>query len=417
MKPWQILHIDLNNGIADLVLDTAYSGVRLIVWSQNLPLGHVDLDAQQLPMSRIDLTNRIVSTIAPSVGNYLIQPGFSGQLPYIPQADREGPALTDVLALTTPFAQLRSISQEQNQTSVSVVVCTRDRPELLQPCLRSLLALDPAPMEIIVVDNASSSEATHQVVSQFPTVRYVQEPRPGLSFARNTGIRESRGVLIAFTDDDVTVHFNWIAQVQQAFVDDQTVAMTGLVLPQNIETEAQFLFEKELAWFHQGYRSKRFDRAFFAATQHLGAPVWAIGAGANMAFRRSIFDAIGVFDHRLGAGQSGCSEDSELWYRVLAEGWICRYEPSAIVYHTHRGDLKSLRHQLYQYMRGHVVALLIQFDRYRHWGNLRRLCLGLPKYYLQTFLFHAVWGRHHLNRLLLVQMRGAIAGIFYYFIH
>jgi len=90
-----------------------------------------------------------------------------------------------------------------------------------------------------------------------------------------------------------------------------------------------------------------------------GVPVWEIGAGANMAFRKSIFDLVGYFDERLDVGASGCSGDSEFWYRILAEGWNCFYQPKAYVYHQHREEAKDLNHQLFSYMRGQVSSLLV----------------------------------------------------------
>lgn len=94
-----------------------------------------------------------------------------------------------------------------------------------------------------------------------------------------------------------------------------------------------------------------------------------------MAFRRQIFALVGNFDERLDMGAAGCSGDSEIWYRILAEGWMCNYEPAAVVFHYHRQELDSLKKQMYLYMRGHVMALLVQFAKYRHWGNLIRLFL------------------------------------------
>ncbi len=112
-----------------------------------------------------------------------------------------------------------------------------------------------------------------------------------------------------------------------------------------------------------------------------GVPVWRIGAGANMAFRREVFSRIGLFDERLGAGASGCSEDSEFWYRMLAAGMSIAYEPRAVVWHSHRGDRQAFRSQMKQYMRGHVAALLVQFEKHRHFGNIRRLFRAIPCYY------------------------------------
>jgi cellulose synthase/poly-beta-1,6-N-acetylglucosamine synthase-like glycosyltransferase len=91
----------------------------------------------------------------------------------------------------------------------------------------------------------------------------------------------------------------------------------------------------------------------------------------------------GLFDERLGAGAAGCSEDSEFWYRMLAAGMSIIYEPRAVVWHSHRTDRQAFRSQMKQYMRGHVAALLVQYEKHRHVGNLRRLFLSVPLYYFQ----------------------------------
>ena len=193
--------------------------------------------------------------------------------------------------------------------------------------------------------------------------------------------------LIAFTDDDVVVHPGWIGAIREAFVDRGVMAVTGLVLPAELATAAQYAFQTDVLGWGWGYRALDFDRTFFDATKDVGVPAWRLGAGANMAFRREAFDRVGLFDERLGAGASGCSEDSELWYRLLAEGHRCRYWPSAVVLHHHRADWDGLRHQMYSYMRGHVAALFVQFERYRHWGNVYRAFVALP-WYLATLAFH-----------------------------
>jgi GT2 family glycosyltransferase/ubiquinone/menaquinone biosynthesis C-methylase UbiE len=306
---------------------------------------------------------------------------------------------------------------------VSVVICTRNRPEVLKKCLSSMRGLSPQPNEIVVVDNDPSSSLTQAVTSAFPEVRYLPEPRRGLSAARNTGVRNCRGAIIAFTDDDVMVHPGWIGAIQSVFHDPGVIATTGLVLPAELATPAQYAFQGDSLGWGWGYRALDFDGNFFRSMKHLGVPVWRLGAGANMAFRREAFDRVGFFDERLGAGAAGCSEDSEFWYRLLAEGHRCRYEPAAVVFHAHRSDWKELCDQTYNYMRGHVAALLFQFDRYRHWGNIYRAFLALP-FYFTTLAFRHL--KRSVGRLfvgsgkklpslpLLVQIRGAIAGYGYY---
>jgi GT2 family glycosyltransferase len=247
-----------------------------------------------------------------------------------------------------------------------------------------------------------------------PNIQYLLEPRPGLSVARNTGIHHCIGDIIAFTDDDAIVHPDWIARLQQSFHEPKVMAVTGLVLPAELETEVQLIFQQSPAGFTKGYSPLSFDSQFFEEMKHQGVPVWNIGAGANMAFRRKAFALVGYFDERLGAGASGCSEDSEFWYRILAEGWLCCYEPTAVIYHYHRRDMDSLKHQAYQYMRGHTAALLVQFVNYKHWGNIRRLFLALPRYYIKRLLQELKTGFQPRHSSLLAEIAGCFAGVKFY---
>jgi GT2 family glycosyltransferase len=129
-----------------------------------------------------------------------------------------------------------------------------------------------------------------------------------------------------------------------------------------------------------------YDEVFYEKTRPQGAHVWRIGAGANMAFRKTVFDKLGLFDTRLGAGASGCSEDSEIWYRIIATGGTCQYEPRAVVYHDHRESWVELHQQMSAYLRGHVSALVVQADRFGDRGNLRRIYRQLPSYLLREFI-------------------------------
>jgi GT2 family glycosyltransferase len=122
------------------------------------------------------------------------------------------------------------------------------------------------------------------------------------------------------------------------------MAVTGLVLPAELATEAQLHFETYWG-FGRGYRRIDFISVFFESDRMRGCPVWEIGAGANMAFRREVFEKVGLFDERLDVGAAGCSGDSEFWHRVLTHGGVCRYEPGAVAYHFHRRDWAGLSNQ------------------------------------------------------------------------
>jgi GT2 family glycosyltransferase len=133
-----------------------------------------------------------------------------------------------------------------------------------------------------------------------------------------------------------------------------------------------------------------------------------------MAFKRAAFERAGLFDERLGAGASGCSEDSELWYRLLALGGSCFYEPRAVVFHHHRAEWQELTSQMHAYMRGHVSALVAQSDAFGHKGNLARIFVQLPRYFAHTLL--GSLRRRRARRLLILvqECRGWLAGITYF---
>lgn len=297
--------------------------------------------------------------------------------------------------------------------AISVVICTRDRPDELRRCLASFVLQSVRPDEVIVVDNASQGQETQNVVLE-AGMRYVRENRPGLDFARNSGALASTGEIVLYTDDDTELHPKWIENCVRAFDDKRVVAVTGLVLPATLKTEAQWIFEDQWS-FGRGYDRIDYDQDFYYATRGRGCPAWVVGAGANMAFRRTIFSEIGLFDERLDVGQAGCSGDSEYWYRILAAGHVCRYEPTAVVWHHHRLGMDGLANQIYHYMRGHAAALMVQFERTGDRGNLYRAFVSMPYFYARRFVGRMLRGTTPANRFLGQQARGMLAGLWFYF--
>ena len=301
---------------------------------------------------------------------------------------------------------------QTSRSNISLVICTRDRPQDLDRCLASLPSQDRRPDQVVVVDNASRTDETRQV-SEYHGVVYVREDRPGLDIARNRGAAVSRGDIIAYTDDDTVLHPSWLRQIEDAFDAKEIWAVTGLVLPAELETEAQCVFEK--VWtFGRGFQRRDFGSRFYSDTRKGGSPTWAIGAGANMAFRREVFEKIGGFDERLDVGAAGCSGDTEFWYRIVHAGGVCRYEPGAVVYHFHRRTVKGLRAQIRAYMRGYTASLLVQHERTGDRGNLHLVWLWLPRNYLQQGLRRLAGRRTASICLLLDQVRGFLEGISYY---
>lgn len=350
----------------------------VVVWSGQIPLGHVWLT------SPVNVAEKIRAAIQPALSHY----------------NAHGSSLTP------PGQAVR----------LSVIICTRHRPQSLKNCLETLLNGPDRDFELIVVDNAPGNNDTQLVVQQFPQVRYVREDRKGLDIARNTGARTATGDIVAYTDDDVRIPSNWITNLKACFADPLIMAVTGLVIPLSLDTRAQYTFEKKWG-FNKGYLPRRFNHQYFLDHLTYGVPAWDIGAGANMAFKREAFLVAGLFDERLDVGAAGCSGDSEMWHRILAEGWDCRYIPELYVLHEHRSTGAGLRKQLFGYMRGHVSALLVQHENYQHPGELKRLQEGLPHYYKQRILSWIKGNREEYIRHIITEIRGCRSGVRFYKAH
>jgi GT2 family glycosyltransferase len=411
-RPWRILHLDLEKPLPDVQFDDSLGGIYTVFWWREIPLGDAWLAASELPLRSAYLRALALRRIAPSLAAAMeVGPGGEDSAP----GSRSLASLVDK-PLTSLAGTVADRETRAAALRAAVIVCTRDRPVSLTRTLASLERTLAPGDEIVVVDNAPLDDRTRRVASAYGSTRYIVELRPGLDIARNAGLRSAAGDLIVFCDDDVEVHSRWLARLKAAFLDADVMAATGLVLPATLKTESQYVFERYWG-FARGFRPRRFDREYFR--QHLagGVPVWEIGAGASMAFRRALFEEIGGFDERLDAGAAGCSGDSELWYRVLAAHHVCSYAPDAVAFHHHRSERQDLNAQLYAYMRGHVTALLIQFERHRHWGNLRRLVTSLPYYYGKLLVRHLRSTDRRRTQTLRHEILGGLAGVRYYLRH
>jgi glycosyltransferase involved in cell wall biosynthesis len=234
---------------------------------------------------------------------------------------------------------------------LTIAICTKDRPEGVKRLLRSLsdqwaaLPEGSAGLEILLVDNAPSDERTRELAGQRSELRYVREARPGLNFARNRALREARGEILAFLDDDVIVDQNWSAGLANAWRENRdAAAFTGQVLPMELETEAQVVFEMR-GGFRRGFDRVRYGPVLPGNRLYPGG-AGIFGAGANMAFRTEILRRMGGFDEALdtGAAVPG-GGDLDIFYRSIRAGYVLVYEPRFLVFHQHRREMKSLRLQ------------------------------------------------------------------------
>lgn len=253
-----------------------------------------------------------------------------------------------------------------SRPTVTVVVPTcAAGPELLRT-LDGLRAQTMPPDEIITVDNRPGTSGVRWLLETagVTDVTLIEEPRRGVSPARNAGLVRAHGEIVAFTDDDVTVDPGWLAALVGGFTDDQVACVTGLILPLELETPAQCWLE-EYGGYAKGFHRRRFDLAEHRGDGDLYPYAAGVfGTGANAAFRTDVLRALGGFDEHLGSGTPARGgEDLDIYLTVIRSGRALVYEPGALVRHAHHRNTADLRRQMYGYGVG-LTAMLA-----KRWAN------------------------------------------------
>jgi glycosyltransferase involved in cell wall biosynthesis len=233
---------------------------------------------------------------------------------------------------------------------ISVLICTRNRAKPLDATLRHMFMQRFAggyEYEVVVVDNDSTDD-TRRVVARYAAehpgiVRYCHEPRRGQCYARNTAIAAAIGEIIAFTDDDVLVDKDWLNEIHREFTEDPSLSLLGgrvLLAHDRLQKVSLQISDQRQTFIYP-------DSGSFPM-------------GANMAFRREIFDRVGMFDVRLGAGRffTG-ADDADFFYRALKAGYRVLYAPNILVYHNHdRVEVEQACRLEYGYGKGCSAYLL-----------------------------------------------------------
>lgn len=247
----------------------------------------------------------------------------------------------------------------------SIIVCTYNRADSLRDTLKALRA-QQAPerceWEVLVVDN-NSSDRTRRVVEDeartWPRLRYEFEARQGLSRARNHGIKCARGDVLLFTDDDVLPEPDWLIVTLAGLDRYGADACGGYIAPIWEESPPDWLTER-----FYGFLAVRTDRE----DDYLIASAAQAPFGANMAFRRYVFDQVGMFD--ADRGRKGkvlaSGEDGEMFERILGAGLKAVFLGKSRVHHkveAFRTTKSYLRRWRLQTSRNLAVARGVPGDR------------------------------------------------------
>ncbi|HKV25997.1 MAG TPA: glycosyltransferase [Candidatus Acidoferrum sp.] len=293
---------------------------------------------------------------------------------------------------------------------ITVILCTWNRAKMLAIALASIEACVARPQiqwEVLVVDN-NSSDDTRAVCESFVErnpgrFRYLFEGKQGKSYALNAGVQNSKGRILAFTDDDLTVDANWIEALYETFEQQNCAGVGGKIVPVwTCEKPVWLDFDGPYA--HTAFGGiVRFDHGK-QISELSTAPI-----GANMAYRREILEKYGPFRPDLcRVGNLLGGEDSEYGRRLLKSGEKLLFVPSAIVYHPverQRTERKYFRAWAYHYGRWIIRVDGVPNDVVRYFG-VPRFMLPVCANYLFRWLSSFGAKRRLYYQLLFLQTIG-----------
>jgi glycosyltransferase involved in cell wall biosynthesis len=261
-------------------------------------------------------------------------------------------------AVTPTAVQTPPSRQEAPAVAISVLVCTRNRPQDLIPCLETLLAQDYDSYEIVVLDQSTTDDAENAVRQRFGQdrrLRYFRSQTVGKSIALNLLLREARGDVFAFTDDDTEVPADWLSHIDAAFRDlPDTEILFGQVLPGAGPDPAIEYFVPALV-FRERRRLNEGE---------------VFGMGANMAFRRTLLQKVPDYDPVMGpGGPLACSEDYDFLYRSQQQGAVAYAEPSVSLIHRAGRTSEDWNRVLFHYGIGDA-AFFLKHLRCGDWKHL-----------------------------------------------
>jgi len=269
--------------------------------------------------------------------------------------------------------------------SISIIICTYNRYLSLQDTLESLLKQEcdgSFKYEVIVVDN-NSKDKTREVVKTYAQesngrLKYVFEPNQGLSYARNRGIREADGGIIAFSDDDVIVDKAWIKNIFRTFLNNNCDAIGGRILPLYISrppdwiTKNMDLLNGPLVLYDYGLEKLLYDKSkmipFF---------------GANMAFKKEVFNTCGLFKTDLGVGQGKIGEETEFFRRLEKVSNNLYYCGNALIWHKVDTKRMSLRYIAKWWISSGRYTVATDYNKPDY--NIT-FCFGFPRYLIREII-------------------------------
>jgi GT2 family glycosyltransferase len=281
----------------------------------------------------------------------------------------------------------------------SLILSTRNRPNMLADLVASVLEGEDVPTEIVVVDQSSQPDSTlsNWIPKRGCELRYRWTQSVGVSRGRNEAIAAAQHNIIVITDDDMLATSNWFGLMVRTLVETGPESVVvGQVVTGKPENAGAF--SPALPVPLRGS-----DRKIYRG--RVGADVMASG---NMAVFRSAFSKVGAFDARLGPGTPyPGAEDNDLGFRLLEAGYQAIYEPRAILYHRAWRPKRDWMYLCWNYARGQGAF----YAKHMTWSNrhtLTRLRADLQRH--SGLLLRRVWHERGLALGNLAWIAGLLYG-------
>jgi len=265
---------------------------------------------------------------------------------------------------------------QQTNPSVSVVVCTYNRAEILAECLASLAtqSVDPGCFEVVVVNN-NSSDNTEYVCRSFmrdnENFRYIEEPRQGLSYARNKGYQEARTRWVCYVDDDAKAFDNYIERILHVIQHYDFDCFGGIYLP-------WYKYGRP-KWYRDEYATKPMERD--------GTGIITAGyvSGGVMAVKKEVLEILGGFSPDIGMSGDRISYGEEvlLQLRMREKGMNIGFDPELAVYHL----VNTYKLRLNWFFKSAYANGLDDWDTFQKtisWGEILKILPRNIVYFFQA---------------------------------
>ena len=249
---------------------------------------------------------------------------------------------------------------------VSVIVPVYNGERTIGNCIKSLLSLNypSSKIEIIIVDN-NSKDATRSVIREFPVISLVEDRIQSSYAARNTGLKKSKGEIIAFTDSDCIADKDWVLKAVECFQDENVGCVAGRI---------------------EGYSPSNYIEEYLVKIGYLCQDTSTLkhwfhpyAQTANAIYRREVLDAIGTFEENwVSAGDSDLT-----WRMLLHTHYKLTYCPDSLIYHVHRSTLKGLFNQRKTW--GHGEVLLYKKYKVHYHNPEKKFAKEMYRDYMEFF--------------------------------